>query len=95
MLKKLYKNEYGFTPRSPKGEETAPAAPSKTATEAAKAKLDNKSEISDNYELDEFDLGGPEPKKETKKSEAAKKEAAKKEESDSWGESWGEVPTQN
>ena len=56
MLKKLYKQEYGCAPPSPKALDTAaPEAPSKAAPEAAKAKEDKKSEISDNYD-DDFDL---------------------------------------
>ena len=84
LLKKLYKNEYGSTPRSDKGLDTAaPEAPSKPATEIAKAKeLDNKSEISDNYD-DDFDLDDINPikgKTETEKNAAkAEKQAVWKE----------------
>lgn len=91
MIKKLYKNEYGSTPRSDKGLDTAaPEAPSRPAAETAKAKeLDKKSEISDNYD-DDFDLDDVNP---VKGKTEAKKEAAKKESSDDdWGleDDWGE-----
>ena len=90
-MKKLYKNEYGFTPRSPKEADTAaPAAPSKSATETAKAKLDNKSDISDNYD-DDFDLDDK-PKKTTNATIGQKKDAKKEESDDDWGleDDWGE-----
>ena len=56
LLKKLYKEEYGCDPVSPKVLDTAApdasSAPSKNAAEAAKAMLDNKSDSSSNIEDD-------------------------------------------
>ena len=52
-MKKLYKNEYGSSPRpSPRKEEiSAPAASSKTPEEPAKSKKSNKTD-SDEYDDD-------------------------------------------
>ena len=89
MIKKLYKNEYGSTPRSDKGLDTAaPEAPSKPAIETAKAKEpDKKSDISDNYEDSFDDSPGL-----IKGKEADKKEAKKESDDDEWGleGDWGE-----
>ena len=88
MLKKLYKQEYGCNPPSPKALDTAaPAAPFKSAIDAAKAKEAAKSEISDNYD-DDFDGHFDKDKKETP---AEKKGAKKDSDEDDWGEDdWGE-----
>jgi len=75
LLKKLYKQEYGCDPPSPKALDTAapeaPSAPSKSPAEPAKAKEDAKSEISDNYD-DDWGDDDPKPKNE-KKAEPDKK----------------------
>ena len=70
MLKKLYMQEYKCAPPSPKALDTAapeaPAAPSKSPAEAAKAKeADKKSEISDNYDDDFSDDDKPKNGKKT------------------------------
>ena len=64
----------------------APAAPSKTANELAKAKDDKDSDISDNYD---DDFGEDD---ESKKNTEAKKNEKKDSDDDDWGmdDDWGE-----
>ena len=88
MIKKLYKNEYGSTPRSDKGLDTAaPEAPSKPIETAKAKEPDKKSDISDNYEDSFDDSPGL-----IKGKEADKKEAKKESDDDEWGleGDWGE-----
>lgn len=95
LLKKLYQQEFGCSPPSPKSLDTAaPEAPSKAIPESAKAKEDKKSEISDNYD-DDFDLNDDAEENKPKlpqKTEDKKKEAQKESSDDDWGmdDDWGE-----
>ena len=92
LLKKLYKEEYGCDPVSPKVLDTAApdasSAPSKNAAEAAKAQLDKKSDSSSNIE-DDSDFNNTMNK--VKGIDKNKVNVAKQDSEDDWDmDDWGE-----